>query len=129
MANTPNFIETIVISTRIRLARNFAAYPFPKKLDEAQAEDIAYLVGEGLKEFDEFEKLIGVKDDPAETVFISTDINEIREWFDGIERRTGKKREPKDYTIELYWIDEEGDFLDGSDYDYAERFLEVNADV
>ena len=129
MARSPEFIETIVISTRIRLARNFAAYPFPKKLDEAQAEDIAYLVGEGLKEFDEFEKLIGVKDDPAETVFISTDINEIREWFDGIERRTGKKREPKDYTIELYWIDEEGDFLDGSDYDYAERFLEVNADV
>lgn len=80
-------------------------------------------------ELDKFTKLIGVKDDPAETVFISTDINEIREWFDGIERRTGKKRDPKDYTIELYWVDEEGDFLDGSDYDYAERFLEVSADV
>ena len=56
MAHAPEFIETIVISTRIRLARNFAAYPFPKKMDDAQAEDIAYLVGEGLKEFDEFEK-------------------------------------------------------------------------
>ena len=56
MAHAPEFIETIVISTRIRLARNFAAYPFPKKMDDAQAGDIAYLVGAGLKEFDEFEK-------------------------------------------------------------------------
>ena len=54
MANTPQFIQTIVISTRIRLARNFAAYPFPKKMDDAQAADIVHLVGEGLKKFDEF---------------------------------------------------------------------------
>ncbi len=54
MADTPQFIETIVISTRIRLARNFAAYPFPKKMDEAQAEDIVVLVREGLKAQDEF---------------------------------------------------------------------------
>ena len=54
MANAPSFIETIVVSTRIRLARNFASYPFPKKMDEAQAEDVAYLVGEGLKSLDEF---------------------------------------------------------------------------
>ena len=44
MAHAPQFIETIVISTRIRLARNFAAYPFPRKMDEAQAGDIVYLV-------------------------------------------------------------------------------------
>lgn len=54
MANTPNFIETIVISTRIRLARNFASYPFPKRMDDAQAQDIVYLVGEGLKKIDDF---------------------------------------------------------------------------
>ena len=54
MANAPEFIQTIVISTRIRLARNFAAYPFPKRMDEAQAEDIVTLVREGLKEVDDF---------------------------------------------------------------------------
>ncbi len=54
MAYTPKFIETIVISTRIRLARNFSAYPFPKKMDEEQAEDIAVLVREGLKSMDDF---------------------------------------------------------------------------
>ncbi len=54
MADSPKFIETIVISTRIRLARNFAAYPFPKKMDEEQAEDIVVLVREGLKKIDDF---------------------------------------------------------------------------
>ena len=52
MAYTTDFVEEIVTSTRIRLARNFAAYPFPRKMDEAQAEDIVYLVGEGLKKFE-----------------------------------------------------------------------------
>ncbi len=56
MAYSPDFIETIVISTRIRLARNFASYPFPKRMDDAQAEDIVYLVGEGLQKFDDFTK-------------------------------------------------------------------------
>ncbi len=41
--------ETVVISTRIRFARNFAAYPFPKKMDDAQAADIVYLVEKGLQ--------------------------------------------------------------------------------
>ncbi len=54
MADAPQFIETTVISTRIRLARNFAAYPFPQKMDELQAEDIVTLVREGLKQQDEF---------------------------------------------------------------------------
>lgn len=49
-------VQNTVISTRIRLARNFAAYPFPKKMDEAQAEDIVHLVGEGLKKFKFFTK-------------------------------------------------------------------------
>ena len=56
MAYSPDFIETIVISTRIRLARNFASYPFPKRMDEAQAEDIVHLVGAGLQKFDDFTK-------------------------------------------------------------------------
>ncbi len=54
MADANEFIKTIVISTRIRLARNFAAYPFPHKMDDAQAEDIVALVREGLKELDDF---------------------------------------------------------------------------
>ncbi len=52
MAHAPEFIETIVISSRIRLARNFASYPFPQKMDDAQAEDVVHLVGHGLDEFD-----------------------------------------------------------------------------
>ena len=54
MSNKKNLMQNIVISTRIRLARNFAAYPFPKKMDEAQAEDIVLLVREGLREVDTF---------------------------------------------------------------------------
>ncbi len=54
MADASEFIKTIVISTRIRLARNFAAYPFPHKMDGAQAEDIVSLVREGLRELDKF---------------------------------------------------------------------------
>ena len=49
-------IESMVISTRIRLARNFASYPFPQKMDDAQAEDIVYLVEQGLKNLDNFKK-------------------------------------------------------------------------
>ncbi len=54
MAESPKFMQTIVISSRIRLARNFAAYPFPQKMDEAQGEDVVVLVREGLKSVDEF---------------------------------------------------------------------------
>lgn len=49
-------IEEIVISTRIRLARNFAAYPFPKKMTDAQASDLVYLVECGLADLDNFKK-------------------------------------------------------------------------
>lgn len=49
-------IETILISSRIRLARNFSAYPFPLKMNDAQAADIVYLVEQGLKELAEFQK-------------------------------------------------------------------------
>lgn len=36
----PEEIDSIVTSTRIRLARNIATYPFPSKLDKKQAEEI-----------------------------------------------------------------------------------------
>ena len=49
-------VDSIVISIRIRLARNFAAYPFPKKMDDGQAEDIIYLVEQGLNRMDRFER-------------------------------------------------------------------------
>lgn len=56
MAQAPGFIQTLVTSTRIRLARNLAAYPFPDKLDEALASQIVHLVGTELWKFDDFEK-------------------------------------------------------------------------
>ncbi len=56
MAQTPAFIQTIVTSTRIRLARNLAAYPFPDKLDEKLAGEVVYLVGQALARLDTFEK-------------------------------------------------------------------------
>lgn len=56
MGRTPAFIQTTVMSTRIRLARNFAAFPFPSKMERAQAENLAYLVEQGLKRFDRFTK-------------------------------------------------------------------------
>lgn len=56
MAKTPAFIETLVTSTRIRLARNLAAYPFPQKMDGALAAEVVYLVENALKKLDDFEK-------------------------------------------------------------------------
>lgn len=56
MSQAPEFIETLVTSTRIRLARNLAAYPFPDKLNERLAEEILYLVGQNLNQLDDFEK-------------------------------------------------------------------------
>lgn len=56
MAQTPDFIQTLVTSTRIRLARNLAAYPFPDKLDEKLALEIIHLVENSLSNLDDFEK-------------------------------------------------------------------------
>ncbi|MBE7086331.1 MAG: ATP--guanido phosphotransferase [Clostridiales bacterium] len=56
MEKESGFIQSTVISTRIRLARNFAAFPFPAKMDEQQASDVVYLVERGLDELDEFKK-------------------------------------------------------------------------
>ena len=52
----PQFIETLVTSTRIRLARNFSAYPFPHKLNEKLAKEIVDLVENELNKLDDFQK-------------------------------------------------------------------------
>lgn len=51
-------LESVVISTRIRLARNLAEYPFPHKLknDEKQAREIAELLELPLKHIDDFQR-------------------------------------------------------------------------
>lgn len=51
--NTP-FLETTVVSTRIRLARNVAGFPFPSKLNKFDARKIVSAVGDALSELDEF---------------------------------------------------------------------------
>ena len=56
MAWQHEWIEETVISTRIRLARNFSAYPFPKKMTDAQASDLVYLLERGLEDLDNFKK-------------------------------------------------------------------------
>ena len=56
MAKTPEFVEKVVTSTRIRLARNLAGYPFPERLDETLAEEILYLIQTHLADLDVFER-------------------------------------------------------------------------
>lgn len=56
MAKTPEFVEKVVTSTRIRLARNLARYPFPEKLDETLAEELVFLIEKSLSTLDEFER-------------------------------------------------------------------------
>ena len=56
MERSVNFLENIVVSTRIRLARNFASFPFPRKMNKEQAEKVAFLAQEGLKQFGQFQK-------------------------------------------------------------------------
>ena len=51
--------ESVAVSTRIRLARNFADYPFPERLlldphAEEQASEIVSLVSAELKLLEEF---------------------------------------------------------------------------
>ncbi len=56
MAKAPEFVEKVVTSTRIRLARNLAGYPFPEKLDDALAEEVLFLIEKSLSALDVFEK-------------------------------------------------------------------------
>lgn len=54
MNESLQFVETTIISTRIRFARNLAGYPFPEKLQKKQAKEIVARVGEALSDLDEF---------------------------------------------------------------------------
>ena len=54
MANIPEKIETIVTSTRLRLARNLSAYPFPSALKGKEAEDVLILTRNALGKLDKF---------------------------------------------------------------------------
>ena len=54
MKKLPYEMDTIVISTRIRLARNLTGYPFPEKLTEELADKIIQSVRYELNRLDEF---------------------------------------------------------------------------
>ena len=43
---TPDFIQTIVTSTRVRLARNLESYEFPERLKKREAKEIVENVTE-----------------------------------------------------------------------------------
>jgi protein-arginine kinase len=45
-------LTTTVISTRMRLARNLQAYPFPARLQQGQAEEIVILTRNALARLD-----------------------------------------------------------------------------
>ena len=55
MVGAPKFIQTIAVSSRIRLARNLACFPFPSKMNDGHAAEILYLVSESLKKIDPYE--------------------------------------------------------------------------
>lgn len=44
--------ETTVVSTRMRLARNLDSYPFPSKMSESQAKEVAVIVRNALEKLD-----------------------------------------------------------------------------
>lgn len=52
MVETPKFVRNVVMTTRIRLARNLAGFPFPSKMNDHHAAEILYLVEQGLKKID-----------------------------------------------------------------------------
>lgn len=56
MDELPTFTQTTVTSTRIRLARNLAAYPFPEKLNLEQAQEIIRAVRYELDRLDDFDE-------------------------------------------------------------------------
>lgn len=56
----------------------------------------------------------------------TTSIDEIKDFMEQDESHKGRKRIADDYSVEIYEIDEDGEFLDGSDFDSMKRFLEVN---
>ncbi len=55
---TPDFIRTIVTSTRVRLARNLEAYPFPERLCREDGREIVEIVGHEVKRQGKFDRFV-----------------------------------------------------------------------
>ena len=53
---TPEFIQTIVTSTRVRLARNLESYEFPERLKKKEAKEIVEIVGHEIKRAGNFKR-------------------------------------------------------------------------
>ena len=56
MKQIPETIESVVFSTRIRLARNLSAYPFPSTMKEREAAEVLTLVRKALEGLDRFQE-------------------------------------------------------------------------
>ena len=54
MACKTEDLQSTVISTRIRLARNLEDYPFPSKLTEAQSREVTAIVRRAMRELDDY---------------------------------------------------------------------------
>ena len=52
--DSASFIETVVTSTRVRLARNLYSYPFPGKMTVQEAKEVIRAVGYELNRLDDF---------------------------------------------------------------------------
>ena len=50
MVNMHTFFRETVVSTRIRLARNLAGFPFPAKMEQTHTAEVLYLVSEAFKD-------------------------------------------------------------------------------
>ena len=61
-----DLIQSIVTSSRVRLARNLAAYPFPEKLRKEQAAEIIEIVGKEIAKAGKFNRYV-MKDLPSPT--------------------------------------------------------------
>lgn len=55
----------------------------------------------------------------GEVVFTSKNKNEIADYL----KETGRDTDDEWTTIEVYYVDEDGDFVEGSDYDTPSNFI------
>jgi ketosteroid isomerase-like protein len=55
----------------------------------------------------------------GEVVFTSKNKNEIADYL----KETGRDTDDEGTTIEDYYVDEDGDFVEGSDYDTPSNFI------
>lgn len=68
--NIPQDAEFIILSTRIRLARNLDAYPFPDYLDESKAKEIITLLRHEIKSLDLFTEYDVEKMTPMQSAYM-----------------------------------------------------------